>query len=705
MTVSAPQDPPRFFQRELSWLAFNARVLEEATDPRVPLAERGKFLAIVASNLDEFTMIRFARLLQQQDTPGRDGSGYTLSEQLALVREAFVAQVRQQYVAHSELVAQFATAGVQLVRRDGWSSDERLSMQAHFREALEPMLTPLTVGVDQPFPLVPTLRLYLALELQRGSAGEDPETRFGLVAVPTNEPRLVALGGGRFAFVEDVIAHSVEDLFPGWEVRAHAAFRVTRDALLDLDEDHVLDLLTELEEGLWVRAHGAPVRIEAEASAPQRILDWLGEELEIGSDDIVLVDGPVDLTFLFGAARLGPALEAQQYEKHDPAPCPVEFDDPFVALQQRGLLLHHPYDSFGPVVALVEAAAQDPRVVSIKQTLYRVSGESPLVEALIAAAAKGKQVTVLCELRARFDERRNIAWAKRLEQAGATVLYGVLGYKVHAKMLLIVRREDHGIRRYAHLGTGNYNDKTALLYEDFSYFTTDEAVCRDVSNLFNMLTGFSRPPKWERLVVAPLVFRSRMQRWIAFEAKRARAGQPARIFAKMNSLVDEEMCEELYAASRAGVQIELVVRGMCILRPGVPGLSENIRVTSVIGRFLEHSRLYFFHHGGRSIFVIGSGDWMTRNLDRRVESLVEVKEPEFRAELEAVMQQYLEDRRNTRQLGPDGAYRRLLEPPVDAPGVQERMIRRARRSTSDLRSEPGLETFQPARKPSRDVYG
>jgi polyphosphate kinase len=281
----------------------------------------------------------------------------------------------------------------------------------------------------------------------------------------------------------------------------------------------------------------------------------------------------------------------------------------------------------------------------------------------------------------------------------------VLGYKVHSKLLLIVRREDRGIRRYAQIGTGNYNDKTALLYEDFSYFTADEAVCRDVSNLFNMLTGFSRPPKWERLLVAPLVFRSRMHRWIAFEARRAKAGEPARIFAKMNSLVDEQMCEELYAASQAGVHIDLVVRGMCILRPGVPGLSENIRVTSVVGRFLEHSRLYFFLHGGRGIYVIGSGDWMTRNLDHRVECLVEVTEPEFRSELETVVQEYLGDKRNSRQLGPDGTYRRLLEPPEDTPGVQDRLMQRAQRVVSDQQTEPGPATFRPARKPSRDVYG
>lgn len=694
----------RFINRELSWLAFNRRVLEEARDARVPLCERARFLAIVASNLDEFVMVRLAQLQKDKDSPGTDAAGYTAREQLKLVQQAITQQVTEQYEGFAELTERLGRSGVTIVRREDWTRNERLSMQAYFREGLEPVLTPLAVGAENGFPLIANLRLYLAFEME-----QDHEsgvlTRFALIPVPSSERRLVALGDGRFALLEDVLAHCADEVFPGWRIRAHAAFRATRDATLDIDEDHANDLLSEVEEGLWVRGHGAPVRLELEYSAPRQVVDWLCAQLEITSDELVYVGGPLDLTFLFAAPTLGAALQSQQFPPHDPAPCPVEFDDPFAALQQKPLLLHHPYQSYSPVAELVQKAAVDPRVVALKQTLYRVSGDSPLVHALVHAAMNGKQVTVLCELRARFDERRNIAWAKRLEQAGATVLYGVLGYKVHAKMLLIVRREEQGIRRYVHLGTGNYNDKTARLYEDFSYFTADEAVGRDVSALFNMLTGFSRPPSWARLLVAPLTFRKRIEAWIYGETERAREGKEARIFAKMNSLVDAELCERLYAASQAGVKIELVVRGICILRPGVPGLSENIRVVSVVGRFLEHSRLFYFRHGGRGIYVIGSGDWMTRNLDRRVETLIEVREPEFRAELDWVMETYLSDTRNARELGPDGVYRRLGSLDDEGPGVQDRFIARAAQPESEDPKEPTALAFRPARKPSDDAYG
>ena len=387
--------------------------------------------------------------------------------------------------------------------------------------------------------------------------------------------------------------------------------------------------------------------------------------------------GPLDLTFCFGVSGCSPALQKPEHRDrpHQSAPCPIDFSDPFAALAAEPLLLHHPYDSFQPVVDVIEAAAADPKVLAIKQTLYRVSGQSPIVQALIKAAMAGKQVTVLCELKARFDEERNIQWARRLERAGAHVLYGVVGYKVHAKLLLIIRREERGLRRYVHIGTGNYNDATAKLYEDFSYLTCNEAIGRDAGKLFNMLTGFSRPPVWERLSVAPLTFRSNMQAWIDQEAQYARKGLPSRIVAKFNSLVDTEMCEHLYAASQAGVQIDLIIRGICILRPGVPGLSENIRVVSVIGRFLEHSRLYMFHNNGRPRYIIGSGDWMTRNLDRRVENLVQVEEGEFCGYFERIVQDYLQDRRNSHVLQADGTYLNLANPDdPDEIGIQARLI-------------------------------
>lgn len=704
MTNSYPP-VPRFFHRELSWLQFNGRVLDEALDPRLPLSERAKFLAIVSSNLDEFCMVRLPVLLSSRDDTTHDAAGYTGLEQLGLVRKAVAQQVARQYQGYAEIVSAFEDLGVTLLRRHEWTDDERVTLGAYFRDALEPLITPIAIGSDQPFPLAGNLRLYLALELRESEPQGEPSDRLALVMVPATEARLVPLGNGRYAFLEDVVVHSAHHIFPGWKVHTHAAFRVTRDGQLDIDEDHATDLLAEIEEGLWLRGHGAPVRLEVADGAASSVVAWLAEEFELEPEDIIHTQGPVDLTFLFGAAGLSPALARRQYPSHEPAPCPIAFDEPFEALQQQALFLHHPYQSFSPVVEFLEAAARDPRVVAIKQTLYRVSYESPLVQALVSAASAGKQVTVLCELRARFDERRNIGWAKRLEQAGATVLYGVLGYKVHAKLLLIVRREDEGIRRYIHMGTGNYNDKTARLYEDFSYFSAEPEVCRDVANLFNMLTGFSRPPSFQRLLVAPVTFRKRIQELIDAEADRARRGEPARIFAKMNSLVDQEICERLYRASIDGVKIDLVVRGVCILRPGVPGLSENVRVTSVLGRFLEHSRLYYFYSAGRGTYVIGSGDWMTRNLDRRVESLIEVQEPEFRAVLDNVMKDYLDDRRSSRQLQPDGTYLPLAEADDESMGLQERFIAQAEQATTSRRSATPPEALQPARKPSGDVYG
>lgn len=699
----------KFFHRELSWLAFNRRVLEEALDERVPLAERAKFLAIVSSNLDEFVMVRLARLISNQHEPGRDDAGYSSTEQLTLVRQHLAEQVRDQYQGYVALVERFAQYGAVIVRREQWTESERLSLQAYFRESLEPILTPVAVATGQPLPLVANLKLHLALEVQPSGAPENEDeasVRHALIPIPTTERRLVALGEGRYALLEDVFFHCAQEMLPGYEVLAQATFRVTRDGEIDIDEDNSTDLLSEIEEELWQRGRGAPVRLEINDDAPPALLDWLRAELKIDSADVVRIGGPLDLTFLFGVAGLSSALQARQFKGHRPVESNVDFEDPFDTIRQGPVLLHHPYEAFAPVVRLLECAAADPTVLAIKQTLYRVSGDSPIVQALIAAASAGKQVTVLCELKARFDERRNIEWARRLEQAGAHVLYGVLGYKVHAKLLLIVRREVHGIRRYVHLGTGNYNDKTARIYEDFSYFTTDDDVCRDVSALFNMLTGFSRPPSFSRLLVAPISFRSQIEEWIAREVAHAKRGRPARIFGKMNSLVDPRMCEELYRASQAGVKIDLVIRGVCILRPGVPDLSENITVRSVVGHFLEHSRLYAFDNDGHPTYVIGSGDWMTRNLDRRVESLVRVTEPRFQQRLQRLIGIYLNDERSTRLLRPDGSYVHL-GPETTALGIQELLTQEAEEAEArtSTASDAGLT---PARKPggsSGDVYG
>lgn len=699
--VPLPSDPAvvapveaRFFFRELSWLRFNLRVLEEAEDERLPLAERARFMAIVSSNLDEFVMVRFAALLMEGPQDVAD-CGMDATTALAEVRKTIAMQVADQYQSYARLRHELQVEGLTLVPREEWTETEQRRAETYFRQSLELTLTPLAVGPSHPFPLLANLRLYVALSLYSES---DNEERFALVAIPSGEPRLFRLSDGRFALLEDVVRSFVAQIFPGHSVTGSGTLRVTRDGTIDIDEDQTTDLLTEIEQGLRLRGRGAPVRLEVEADMPVQMREWLCNELRVSSEDTFAINGPLDLRFLSDAVDLGVGLEAHQFASFKPAPCPVPWAEPFTTLRERSVMLHHPYDSFEPVVEFVRQAARDPNVLAIKQTLYRVSGDSPIVRALIDAALAGKQVTVLCELKARFDESRNIDWARRLERSGAHVLYGVLGYKVHAKLLLIVRRDEDGVRRYAHLGTGNYNDRTARIYEDFSYFTANEAVCRDVGKLFNMLTGFSRPPAWERLVVAPLTFRSTIQNYINDEIKHAKRGQPASIFGKCNSLVDTQVCEWLYKASQAGVQIDLVVRGVCILRPGVPGLSENIRVRSVIGRFLEHSRIFRFAGGGRPRYIFGSGDWMTRNFDWRVESLVQLIEPEFQAEFDKVIERYLNDKRNTRMLQPDGTYLHLGRD-CSEPGIQDLFMeeRAPKKRRPVLASERPL-AFTPARR-------
>jgi len=487
---------------------------------------------------------------------------------------------------------------------------------------------------------------------------DEAEPKRALVTVAGGQRLIGLVQSGRYALLEDVVEQHLEGLFPGYRIIDRGQFRVTRDASIEIEEDQSTDLLQELEEELRQRGHGRAVRLELGRGCPDELQAWLMEALELDDEDRVAVDGPLDLSLLFGIDAQLPRPELR-FAPFQPRRVEGDWSDPFQRISDGDLLLHHPFESFQPVVELVERAADDPRVLAIKQTLYRVSGDSPVVAALVRAAQSGKQVTVLVELKARFDEARNIRWARRLEEAGAHVLYGLVGMKVHAKLLLIIRRDEDGIRRYCHLGTGNYNDRTAHLYTDIGVLTSNDAVGRDVAALFNMLTGFSSPPNWERLAVAPLDMRRRFYQWIDAEIAHARAGRNARIVAKFNSLVDVGICERLYAASQAGVQIDLVVRGMCTLRPGVPGLSENIRVRSVIGRFLEHSRIYCFAGGGEPLAAIASADWMTRNLDRRVESLLLVEDPDVQRRLLELVELYLADNCSARELQSDGSYRRL----------------------------------------------
>ena len=493
-----------------------------------------------------------------------------------------------------------------------------------------------------------------------------------MVAVPGGH-RLIALvsAPGRFALVEDAMLEFLDSLFPGFAITRRCLFRATRDGALEIDEDQATDLLSEIEQELSSRDHSHAVRVEVAAGGDADLHRWLLEAMELGEPDLVRVEGPLDLTMLFALADKVDRPELRDQPLAVTA-YPQDWEDPFARIRQGEILLHHPYQGFQRVVELVEQAAADPRVLAIKQTLYRIGGNSPIVAALMRAALAGKQVTVLIELKARFDEAANIKWARALEETGAHVIYGLVGLKVHAKLLLIIRRDEDGIRRYCHLGTGNYNHKTARLYTDLGYLTCNEAVGRDVGALFNMLTGYSQPPEWERLAVAPLTLRKQFVEWIRREAEHARVGGTGRIIAKCNSLVDEGICDELYAASQAGVAIDLIVRGMCILRPGVAGLSERIRVRSLVGRLLEHSRIFVFanqapHSRAAPVVAITSADWMTRNLDRRVESLVRIEDEALRERLMRILKICLEDNQQARELRSDGTYRRCRPAPGEKP--------------------------------------
>ncbi|MCS6969450.1 MAG: polyphosphate kinase 1 [Rhodocyclaceae bacterium] len=650
-------DEARYLRRELSWLAFNRRVLEEAEDDRVPLLERAKFLAIVSSNLDEFVMVRVAELVEQ--VRGHGPEAEQARAVLLEVRSGIARLVADQYRCWRESVQpKLAQAGFRIVPPAEWNEADRESMRVFWRDQLEPIVTPLAVDPTRPFPVIPNRAIAVAVQLESGSG----ETNTAIVTVP-KERRLIGLvsQAGACALLEDVIMHHLDALFPGHHIRARCLFRITRDGSIEIDEEQAADLLTELEQELFDRERGAPVRLEVVAGGDRGLRSWLAHRLSLDEQAIVTVDGPLDLTVLHTVGDIIDRLPGgPRADLRDP-PMPVQlnparWDDPFAVIRQRDLLLHHPYESFQRIVELVERAAEDPAVLAIKQTLYRVSGDSPIVKALARAARSGKQVTVLIELKARFDEAANIRWARALEDAGAHVIYGLVGYKVHAKLLMIVRRDDDGLRRYCHIGTGNYNDRTAKLYTDLSYLTANEAIGRDVAALFNMLTGYSRPPEFERLWVSPLTMRSNMTAAIRREAEHARAGRPSRIIAKFNALVDEAICDELYAASQAGVQIDLIVRGMCILRPGIKGLSENIRVFSIVGRLLEHSRIFYFANAGNPQWLIASADWMTRNLDRRIEVGVIIDDPALTDRLQRILEICLSDNRAVRELQADGTY-------------------------------------------------
>lgn len=659
--------PEYFYNRELSWLKFNLRVLKEAMVKDTPLLERLKFIAISASNLDEFFMVRVASLWSNFDSgvEKRDASGMSVHEQLVAISQAAHEQVRTQTKSLIALMAEMDAVKLHFRRVKDLSELGKDWLEEYYREVVFPVLTPMAVDASRPFPFLANKTLNLAVELIKA----DGEHSMGLIQVPSVLDRIVEVepeGKRTFVFLEDIIASHCHDLFKGCHILDMVSFRVTRDSDLDLEEDDSVDLMKEVEESLRKRKRGAAVRLEIFKTNNNRIKKFLEENLDVTEMEVYEINGPLDPTCFFkfiGMKGMWPWL----YEPFVPQR-PLELPDDsdlFAAIRANDILLHHPYESFDPVVKLVSDAADDPQVLAIKQTLYRVSGNSPIVAALARAAENGKQVTVLVELKARFDEENNILWARRLEKAGCHVIYGLVGLKTHAKIILIVRKEDNGIRRYLHLGTGNYNDSTAKLYTDLGLMTANDEFGSDASAFFNLLSGYSEPPVWNKLVMAPLGLREKIYALIDNEIAMVRAGREGHIIAKMNSLIDQPVIQKLYEASAAGVHIDLIVRGICGLRTGIEGISDNITVRSIVGRQLEHSRIFWFANGGEEQLYLSSADWMPRNLNDRVELFFPVETEEHIHRIKALLDLYLRDNMGAHMMQSNGTYRRVrnkLEP-------------------------------------------
>jgi polyphosphate kinase len=649
--------------RELSWIEFNARVLHEARDARNPLLERVKFLAIFASNLDEFFQVRVSGLRRQRQSGAQHVSsdGMTPARQLEEIRGRVNELVADHSAIWADIRERLAAEGVEIVDY-AEVPEHHETLRRRFHDEIFPVLTPLAVDPGHPFPYISTLSLSIAVGLRDPETGE---TRFARVKIPPILPRLFEVERDRFVLLDQVIEANLDELFRGMEILDTHLFRVTRDADIAIEEDEADDLLLAMEEEVRRRRFGEAVRLEVERSMPEVTRRILIKGVGIRDDDAYEVAGMMDLTALWQLVDLDrPDLKAPIHVPVVPQRLlPPDEDEPvdvFAVMRAGDLLLHHPYESFtASVERFVSQAADDPEVLTIKQTLYRTSGDSPIIRALIRAAERGKQVVVLVEIKARFDEEANIVWARALEQAGAHVVYGLVGLKTHSKVLLVVRREGNGLRRYVHIGTGNYNSKTARLYVDLGILSVREELGADVTDLFNVLTGLSRQSVFRRLLVAPMTLRSRFLELVEREAAHARAGAPARIVLKVNSLVDTQVIEALYEASRAGVEIDCIIRGACCLLPGLPGASETVRVRSIIGEFLEHSRIWMFANGGRAEWFIGSADLMERNLDRRVEVVTPVEDHEAQARLARVVDVMLADDRRSWQLGTDGRWDRI----------------------------------------------
>lgn len=681
-------NPQYFENRELSWLKFNDRVLHEARDKSIPLLERLKFVSITSSNLDEFFMVRVASLKDMVHAGYRktDIAGMTASQQLQAINHDTRELVELQYSTYNRsLIPQLNARGIYII--DAYEDLEEFQAEyvdRYFTENIYPVLTPMAVDASRPFPLIRNKTLNIVALLEKNAAnqqGEDAEPsgkkgksgkknkaeyEYATVQVPSVLPRLIPIPSVKeeertFILLEQIIEKNISRLFLGHRVVCAYPYRIMRNADLTIDEDEAADLLKEIEKQLKKRQWGEVIRLEVEDKIDKRLLSFLREELHVeAQEDVYRINGPIDLTYLMKMYGLE-GFDDLRYKPYTPQKIPQLAGETniFDAIKKGDILLHHPYQTFDPVVEFIRQAAKDPDVLAIKQTLYRVSGNSPIIASLAQAAENGKQVSVLVELKARFDEENNIVWARKLEKAGCHVIYGLVGLKTHSKIALVVRREEEGICRYVHLGTGNYNDSTAKLYTDCGIFTCSESIGEDATAVFNMLSGYSEPLSWNRLVVAPIWLRKRFLKLIRRETEYAKAGKEAKIVAKMNSLCDRDIIAALYEASEAGVQIDLIVRGICCLKVGIPKISENIRVRSIVGNFLEHSRIFYFHNDGQEELYMGSADWMPRNLDRRVEIIFPVENPALQRQVMHILEVELADNTKAHVLMPNGSYEKI----------------------------------------------
>ena len=727
MSTKSPYSKPEYFyNRELSWLLFNRRVLEEAKDSSLPLFDRLKFLSITSSNLDEFFMIRVASLkdMVQVKYNKKDISGMTPAEQLAAINERTHLFVKDQYdIFNRSLIPALEKEGVHVLSHyENLSDKQSKYVDRYFTDEVYPVLTPMAVDSSRPFPLIrnKTLNIGAILRMKKDKAAggqfrdlylshgnkkkgaDSNDTDFATVQVPSVLPRFVEIpseqkGEKTFILLEQIIEKNIGKLFFNYEIESVFPYRIMRNADLSIEEDEAADLLIEIERQLKKRQWGQAIRLEVEAGMDKRLLKKLRQELKIKEEDIFKINGPLDLTFLMKLSGLE-GYDKLRTPKYTPQPAKWlnGEDHLFDQIRDHDVLLHHPYETFDPVVDFVKQASKDPNVLAIKQTLYRVSSHSPIIASLAAAAENGKQVTVLVELKARFDEENNIIWARKLEQAGCHVIYGLVGLKTHSKITLVVRKEEDGIRRYVHLGTGNYNDSTAKLYTDMGLLTCRKAIGEDATAVFNMLSGYSEPAFWNKLAIAPIRLRDRFTQLINREKEFAKKGKKAFIRAKMNSLCDAGIISSLYEAAAAGVKIELVVRGICCLKTGMPGISENITVRSIVGDFLEHSRIFHFYNNGFEEVYMGSADWMPRNLDKRVEILFPVEDDALKAEVIHILDIQLADNEKARILQKNGTYRRAAKGGHAKLNSQKYFCEEAKRAQKERKKQnKNTHTFEP----------